>query len=399
MTWNRAQKTRLLRSGAPLVRALSWLSRTNRARLHKPPRRILVVRLDAIGDVLLSEPALRALRAAWPAAQIDVLVGRGPSAILNGHPDVRRVWTYDAPWQLAWRGQRVDRRAAIRESLGLARRLRRQRYDLALELRGDVRDAAVAALAAPRWLVGLNRRGADLLLDQPVATPPDTHSVESALRVVAAASHARPTGLVRPQLYLSAPEQARAALLVAHLPRPRLALHVGAGFAHKRLPIATWAAALRELATVEHGCHLVLVGGSEDRPLVDRLLASLRADAASPLSVTDLVGRLSVRETAAALAHCDLFLGTDSAPMHLAAAVGTPVVAVFGPSWPSVFHPWDVPYRLVENPQPCRGCDLVHCVQGRPVCVEGIRPEQVVAAAQALWPASIGGAERASRAG
>ncbi|MBI3977222.1 MAG: glycosyltransferase family 9 protein [Chloroflexi bacterium] len=382
MRLNSGRKRVLLKVAEPAVMPLVLASRLGARPIGRSPgppaqpERILVVRLDTIGDVLLSEPAIAALRARFPSARVDLVVGGAGAQVLQGHPAVDRFVVYRAPWHAAWRGQRVDLRRELRELWAVLAGLRRTRYDLAVELRGDFRDILFAALSGARWLAGNSWRGGAALLDQDVPVDVDTHRVEWCLGIAGGLGcDTRP----RPPALALAGAHREAALraLDGAGTGPRVAVHLGAGFASKCLPVATFAAALEELAR-RHGAEIVVIGGPEDRNLAEELSTHLRR----PLR--NLVGRLSLLETAATIEQCHLFVGNDSGPMHLAAAVGTPVVTFFGPSEPWRYHPYGVRYRLLERDLSCRPCDHVHCVHGENRCLTQLSPASIVTAAEAL---------------
>ncbi|MBI4299811.1 MAG: glycosyltransferase family 9 protein [Chloroflexi bacterium] len=339
------------------------------------PIRILIVRLDTIGDVLLSEPAIAALRDRYPQARIDLVASRWGHELLAGNPAVDGFVEYEGPWHAAWRGRKVRWGQELRRMLAVLQRLRRTRYDLAVELRGDFRDIVFLALTKAKAKVGNSHRGGGFLLHYDARADLTCHRVDFALaiaRVAGAAMPARP-----PRLYLTEGERRRAEDLLPP-DKEYIAVHLGAGFPSKRLPISTFAAVGRRLCEKETHRRLVIVGGTEDRDLADEF-AKL-----SGLPVVDLAGRVSLRETAAVLERCRLFIGNDSAPMHLAAAVGTPVVAVFGPSEPANYRPYGVPHRIVETSLPCRPCDHVHCIQSDYLCMTGISADEIVGAAEEL---------------
>jgi lipopolysaccharide heptosyltransferase II len=339
------------------------------------PSKVLVVRLDSIGDVLLSEPAIAALRQRFPRARLDGLVGPAGQAVLAGNPHVDGLLVYEAPWHIAWRGGRVSWLKEIGPLLAILCRLRRERYDLVCELRGDFRDIALAAASGAPIRVGSGVRGGSYLLTQEVIPPLPAHHLEQALAIAQACGaegHPRP-----PRLYLGQAELSLAArLLPEEGSQPYVAFHLGSGFPSKCLPVDKFASVARALAS--QGKHIVLVGGKEEAGLADQFLRLF------PRAALNLVGRLSVKETAAVLARCNLFVGNDSGPMHLAAAVGTPVVAAFGPSDPQRYHPWGVPHRVVEVEMDCRPCDLVNCRHEENLCLTRIPAEGLLQAAQEL---------------
>ncbi|MDP2727443.1 MAG: glycosyltransferase family 9 protein, partial [Dehalococcoidia bacterium] len=109
-----------------------------------------------------------------------------------------------------------------------------------------------------------------------------------------------------------------------------------------------------------------------------------------PHAIVDLVGRLKVKETAAVLERCAIFVGNDSGPMHLAAAVGTPVVAAFGPSDARTYHPWGVPHRIIKLDLSCLPCDFINCSQGENICLTHIPVEDLLQACLEMLNSKIG---------
>ncbi len=385
------QKRALLKIGEPPLRLLYFgyrLLSLDLFRDHRLPRRedgtldstikkILVVRLDTIGDVLLSEPAIAALRQRFPRARIDVVVNGRGQEILSANPHIDSFILYDAPWHAAWRGQPVNRKRALAELWRVMRRLRREGYDLAIELRGDFRDIVFTTATGPRIKVGSGWRGGGFLLDYDVPHDVEEHRVDFALRMVGVVgARAEPTP---PRIYITDAERASA---TQKLPKAayRIAFHLGAGFPSKCLPVGKFAQVANYLcrkAEAEER-QIAVIGGPEDRGLVEDFKREVFAEP------VDLVGKLSVKETAAVLERCQLFIGNDSGPMHLAAAVGTPVVAFFGPSEPRHYRPYGVEQRLLEVDLPCRPCDHVHCAQEENMCLSSISVGDILAAAEEL---------------
>ncbi len=391
-----AQKRRLSDLLDPLAGALFWLSRWPRRGSRDPllpdaandglrpdgsPLRLLVVRLDTIGDILLSEPALAALRRRFPRARLDMVTSPAGVSLLEGNPHLDRLLPYEGPWHRAWRGGKVSWSSELRPLLRLVSGLRAERYDLGFDLRGDPRDIAFLAATNPRVTIGSSYRGGRRLLDCDVPADLSQHRVAFNQAIVGV-SGARPDGAA-PRLYnLAAAREVAQELLQPLAGSLRIAFHLGAGFASKCLPVETFAAVARHLQRSRNGRRpvaLVLVGGTEDQELTGRFASEFSTP------VLDLAGRLDLKETAAVLERCHLFIGNDSGPMHLAAAVGTPIVCCFGPSPTWQYHPFGSAYRLVSAPLDCRPCDMVHCVwDDRYRCMKEIEANQVVAAAEEL---------------
>ena len=378
-----AQKKRTILRGIEPVAMLAYLGYRlvsgdliRRHDFPTTPRRILVVRLDTIGDVLLSEPAVAALRKRFPDAEIDLVVGAAGKAILAGNPNITNFVLYNAPWHAAWRGGKVDWRAAFSDLLNTVRVLRRRRYDLAYELRGDFRDIAFMAACGARLNIGNGWRGGGYMLHRNVRLDTEAHRVDFALGIVGA------TGGESPRLYISQEDRENAKRLLSGA-TDTIAFHLGAGFPSKCLPIDTFTEVARRLVSLDSSRQLVVIGGKDEEGLAKALAQRL------PFAPLSLVGKLSLLETAAVLERCRLFIGNDSGPMHIAAAVRTPVVTFFGPSEPSEYHPYGVDHRLLEVDLPCRPCDHVHCIRGDYPCMTGISAEDIIAAAEELLGSSI----------
>lgn len=381
------QKRFLLRVTEPILRPLYFLYRLltlelfadhrlpgSAERSLREPEKILVVRLDNIGDVLLSEPAICALRERFPHARLDVVVAPEGKAILQGNPCIDSFIVYKVPWHAAWRGERVSWWAALKEMWRVLRQLRREHYDIAFELRGDFRDILFTVATGARIRVGSGWRGGGFLLDYDVAVDKDAHRVELALGIVAVAGAT--TTRRTPVLYLGEKEQARACQLLPLDASSYIAFHLGSGFSSKCLPIEKFAQVAHALC--KEGRQAVLVGGLGERALAEEFLRLV------PCPSIDLVGKLGLLELAAVLERCSLFIGNDSGPMHLAAAVGTPVVAFFGPSELRTYHPCGAEYRIVEVDLTCRPCDHVHCIHKQYLCMTSIAAEDIIAAAREL---------------
>jgi ADP-heptose:LPS heptosyltransferase len=302
-----------------------------RAGLRPPPpldpaaiRDVLVLRLDRIGDVIMSLPALADLRAALPHARIRLAVGRWSAEIARTAP-VDEVLVWSAPWV----GRAAEGADGFIDLIRHARSLRKENLDVAVDLQGDVRSALLLRLTGARHRVGYANTGGGWLLTQVVPLDETTSWVEQNRRAVAAAVGAASGARVD---LLTAEERGFGRRLVVDLGlasrRPLVAVHASGGRTVKQWDIARWAEVARRLQQ-EFQATILLTGSEADRPLAQELARRL---AFRPV---DLTGRLRLRETVALLAELDLFLSPDTGTMHAACAVGTPSVSVFGPSDPA----------------------------------------------------------------
>ena len=280
--------------------------------------RIAVLRANFLGDLVLTLPALDALRAAYPGAEITYLGAPWHAGLLEGRP---------GPWDRVvvvppWPGVR-DEPGADRGSLAARRFLAAQRaegYDLALQLHGGGGNSnpLVAALGA-RVTAGARDVGAPPL-DRWLPYAGDQHEVLRCLELVGLVG-AAPVRL-EPRLAVTPGDVAAADAVLPPGPEPLVALHPGAQDPRRRWPADRFAALAESLAG--EGVRVVLVGtGDDDRAAAD----AIRAASSAPL--LDLVGALSLSALAGVLARCALVVANDSGPRHLAEAVGTATVGVF----------------------------------------------------------------------
>ncbi|MCM2256938.1 MAG: glycosyltransferase family 9 protein [Vicinamibacteria bacterium] len=350
-------------------------------------REVLVLRLDRIGDVVMSLPMLADLRRALPAARIRLAVGRWSEDVARSAP-VDEVIVWSAPW-VGRRSEGADSFAAL---AGQALGLRRAGLDLAIDLQGDIRAALLMRLTGARARVGYANTGGAWMLSHVVPLDEDVSWVEQNRLALAVALGPQPRGRLADPL--TAPERTAAAELLARLGLPegvpRIGVHPAGGRLVKQWPAARWAAVAARLQH-EFGARVLITGSGAD--------AALAADVAArlPERPTDLAGRLSVRETLAVIEQLDLYLSPDTGTMHLACLVGTPTVSVFGPSDPgryfsgADFDPAEAARHVVMRPDLwCAPCNLIRkppaeCAQAAlPECLELVSAEEVHAAAARL---------------
>ena len=284
--------------------------------LVKGIRKLAVLRANAIGDYLVSLPAIEALRAAYPAAELVLLGADWHAAFLAGRPGPVDRCVPVPPTA----GVRDDRPPSPPVAVDrFFARMRAERFDLAVQLQGGGRHSNpfVGRLGA-RMTAGSQAPNAPAL-DRAVPYTGHQHEIHRFLEVVALVGAAPVT--LEPRLQVTAADRAEAAASLAGDDRPLVVLHPGANDPRRRWPVERLALVGCELA--RKGARLAVVGTAADQPLVDRLLATLDGDAA------DLAGRLGLGGLAGLLERATLLVGNDSGPRHLAAAVGTATVAVY----------------------------------------------------------------------
>jgi len=368
----------LLRAADLPGQLLFALRRRPRVEPLEQIREVLVLRLDRIGDLLMCFPALQALREALPRARIRLAVGAWAEEIARRAP-VDEVLVWSAPWV----GRAAEGASSLSELLRAARRVSADRVDLAIELQGDVRAAWLMWLTGARMRVGYANTGGAYLLTHVVPLDETVSWIEQNRRAVAVAVGERSLGAEPSPLRPGDAEVGRR--LTSDLGRPVVGIHPSGGRRIKQWPVSRWALVAQRLADAA-GASFVVTGGPGDVPLARELAAAVAAP------VHNLAGQLSLMETLALVSQLDLFLSPDTGPMHVACAVGTPSVSVFGPSDPTRYFSGGSGARgerhvVVRRDLWCAPCNRIRrppaeCLEGEaPECLRAIEPDDVVAAA------------------
>jgi lipopolysaccharide heptosyltransferase II len=355
----------------PVVDAEAW----SRA------RRVLCVRPDGLGDVLMTGPAIRALAASGPAYRaVTVLASRAGAAAARMLDGVDDVIEYEPPWAASAATPREQ------DDLAIVDTLRDRRFDGAVIFTVNTQSALPAAMVArlagiPRRLAHNRENPYRLLTDWiPEPEPGDAtrHEVERQLALVEAVGARRRGDHLHVRLDDHARMWARCALVGAGVdPDGRwLAIHPGAAAASRRYPATGFAEAADELAA--RGWRIVLTGARDDAEQV-----RLTADAMSATPAIVLGQPLDA--FAAVLAAAPVLVTNNTGPAHLAAAVGTPVVDLYALTNPQ-HAPWGVPNRLLFHDVPCRNCYRSVCPLGHHLCLRGVPPSAIVDAVEALVP-------------
>ena len=362
------------------------------------PRRILVVKLSDIGDVLTATPALRALRESSPAARLEALVPPNSAPVLAESPLVDDVIIFDK-FQYDWP---IDafKLSSLAALVRLARHLRRQRYDCLVILHhlttrwGTLKYAALALTSGAKVRVGLdNGRGWFLTHRVRDGGFGARHEVEYWLDVVGTiGARTEDTSL---EMTIGAEDEAFANDQIPPFLSPPtrggrggcplVAIHPGSGgYSLARRWSAEGFAQVADALVERHGARIVLVGTPADG--VSQVASLMRSEA------VNLEGKTTLGQLAAILKRCDLFIGADSGVMHLAAAVGTPLVAIFGPSNHKAWGPWprDGRHVILRADLPCSPCSYVGYNVGQRescqavTCMKAITAETVLAAAESI---------------
>ena len=323
----------------------------------------LVIQTSFLGDTVLTTPLIARLAEQGP---VDVLVTPASSRLLANHPRIRETIVY-------------DKRGRDRSVAGFARmanRLRGRRYDAAYLAQGSARSGALALAARIPRRVGFESSSGRAFYTVRVPAPLGMHHAEK-LFTLGSAGGGRPWSRedLRPRLYPGAEETRAVDELLgadANSERPLVALAPGSVWATKRWP--HYPALTRVLAG---RARLVVIGGHDDAPLAAEILA-----AAGDMGAVDATGRLTLLASAELIGRARVIVSNDSAPLHLASAMGTPTVAVFGPTVPAFgFGPLAERSAIIEDDMlACRPCDRhgpKRCPLGHWKCMLNQSPARV----------------------
>ncbi len=350
-------------------------------------QKVLIIKLCCIGDVLFTTPLIRALKDWQPRLKLTYMVSSWCRPLVEADPLVEAILEFNAYDRCSWWQK-------FKLSWAMVRTIRKQRFDLAIVLHRTPLAGLLPALAGVPVRVGFDWQGRGFSHTHPVAFDPKAHEIDRHLACL------RPLGIAtqdkQPQLSPDARAREAAQSLLAEVKAktmqgPLIVLFPGGGvnpgtvMTSKRWTLEGY----RKLGTLlqqDLGARLVLVGNDDDRRWNDRLLKG----AAWAKDTLRLEGKTTLMILAAVLEQCDLFIGGDSGPLHLADAVGCATVSLFGPTDPTLLAPRGPRHRVVRKELSCSPCftpaDLQHttCWQGSLLCMTSIEAEEVLAAAQDL---------------
>jgi lipopolysaccharide heptosyltransferase II len=344
-------------------------------------RNLLCVRLDSLGDVLMTTPAIRALKESQPGCRITLLTSPAGAAAAALLPEIDECWIYEAPWMKA-----THRRSGGGVDRDIIQRLRSARFDGAVIFNVFSQNPLPAAMLCYLADIPLRlshcRENPYQLLTHWVCDPEGSHATRHEVRrqldlVARIGAFPRDEKL---SLHIGEPARERAtAVLRARGIDPTgrwVAIHPGASAPSRRYAPERFAEVAQKLVS-EFGLPVVFTGDKSERSLVE----SIRRMVEGP--VISLAGELSLEELAALIERAPVLIANNTGPVHIAAAAGTPVVVLYALTNPQ-HTPWKVPSRVLNHDVPCQSCYKSVCPEGHHHCLDLVDPADVVLSAVEL---------------
>ena len=355
----------------------------DRAHEWRQAAKILCIRLDALGDVLMTTPALRAIKETNPESQLTLLTSSAGEKIAHLIPEIGKIVVYESPWMKA-SALRTD----ASPDFQMISQLRAARFDAAVIFTVFSQNPLPAAMMAymaniPLRLAHCRENPYQLLTDWVLESDDFgqaqiRHEVQRQLDLVSAVGFTT----VNQRLSLEVPVKAHGIALQfldkagLDIHRPWLVVHPGASAASRRYPAEYFAKVAQQLTRV-HGFQVLFTGAESEVELVESIRKRIEGASFSA------AGCLRLDDFCALIALAPLLITNNTGPAHIAAAVGTPVVDLYALTNPQ-HTPWQVPHRLVYHDVPCKFCYKSICPMQHHNCLRLVTPESVVSAALSL---------------
>lgn len=349
-----------------------------------PAPNILLVRLRLIGDVVLTTPLIRALRRRYPDARITYVVEAAAAPVVRGNRNLTDIVVVP----------RTRGVARVRDDLTLARRLRNERFDVAIDLHGGPRAAWLAWASRAPVRIGYRSAGRSWMYTHVVARPRD----EAPRATVANQGDLlAPLGLEPPDPVVDPLEMEADANAAASVGRrlqgagisaghPVVVIHVSAGNPFRRWPPGSFEALVVALARRDPSRRIILTSGPSDAHAAKEIAGRARTTLGPFAGAVPEIGEFDLAELRALVSRAAVYIGGDSGPLHVAGTTTTPIVALFGPTLAERSLPWRDPRWFAEavdaGPLECRPCRQRECAPGDFRCLTRITAEHVAAAAE-----------------
>lgn len=312
-----------------------------------------------LGDLMFATPFFTELRKNFPEARIDLIVNSAFHSIMEANPYSDNVYAYNKKWTL-------------KQSIEFARQLSRNKYDLGINIHGSWRSTIILKLINPSYTIGYGSKAQGLFLNKRLIQPQNQHMVDAYLQVLREMNLKVEASLPHLEIKDTIRDQINKKLINWGISSKDklIALNTGGTWPTKRWTTKGFAH-LGDILNRNYG-KVILVGSSGDLPLVEEIVKLMET---KPLIAT---GKTSLNELAALLARCNLVISNDSGPVHVAAAVGTPTITIFGPSDDVKYHPLGAQHKIIKTTIDCRPCGKHQCPLKHHRCMTEIGVDKII---------------------
>ncbi|MFW6309141.1 MAG: glycosyltransferase family 9 protein, partial [bacterium] len=317
----------------------------------KNVEKILVIDLLYLGDLIFATPFLRQLRKNFADKKIDMVVNSNFFDIIEDNPYLDQVYSYDKSWN-------------IKQSWKFALSLKKNDYDLGLNIHGNWRTVLLTKIINPKFIASYGNKGKKIFIDRIIQQPADRHMVDTYLQFL------KELGLKvnqNRQLDLFVPSHKKMNIKkklskMTDNIESLVGIHSGGTWPTKRWDKDKFAC-LADILQGDYQKQVILLGGPDD---IDRVREIEKIMETKPIN---MAGKTDLKELAALTAVCDLVISGDSGPVHVAAAVGTPTITLFGPSDERKYRPYGKNHKVVKTDLECRPCGKHQCPRGDHKCM------------------------------
>jgi len=334
----------------------------------KPVRKILVIRLDHIGDLVLSTPFIKKIRSIYPAAEIDLLCDSKYAELMKNEKEIDRVLTLEGHW--------LDRKnkASFKSIIDCVKKIKEGQYDLGFDLRGDIRSIFYFLLIpGVKFRVAYGVRGGGFMLNHNPVYPAHIHQAEKNTHLISTLFY-REEKLLFPELTVGVEEQKKMENRLIEMgkdPNKKIVIaHLGAGYASKQWPIERFVKVLE--AIVDSGNFQVCLVGTKNE-------LELTEDFLTRPNIYNFIGKTTPLELLGLTSLGDIFIGNDSGPAHLSSALNIPTLTIFsGTNRHQEWRPLGKQTKIIYKDVECSPCEEQVCPLKHHHCMEWITEEEVL---------------------
>jgi lipopolysaccharide heptosyltransferase II len=350
--------------------------------------KILLIRLRLIGDVVLTTPAVRAIRQTFPDARLTYVVEHYAAPVVQHNPHLDRVLVI--PPAAGW--------PRVTQDFTLAQQLRHERFDMVVDFHGGPRGSWLAWASGAPVRIGYAVKGRSWMYSIVVPRPRELrprHSVENQWDLLPFVSPAlaRPPEPARDRVEMRESPEAAAALtkrlaaLGISQQHRLIVMHVSAGNPFRRWPAESFVQLIARLGAAGEDRRIILTSGPSEADAAKRISSAARDRIGTGREATVIAGEdFTLAELRSLIGRAALFIGGDTGPLHVAATTDVPILGIYGPTLPVRSAPWRPPWLVTESVEvpdvPCRPCDQRRCIPGDFRCLTRLAPDVVTQAAE-----------------